>query len=78
MEMVLRKCSGKVLVAFLGVVVSFFFLPGCASTSTCDNCGITFSGNGYFDVLRDYDYTLCAECAQEYYEPLPYEPYKKD
>lgn len=78
METVSRNCLGKVLLALFGAIFSFFFLVGCAPTSVCDNCGNTFSGNGYYDILRDYDYTLCAECAQDYYEPLPYEPYEKN
>ncbi len=62
----------------LCVVSAFliFLLSGC-TTSVCDQCGESFSGEGYYDILRDSDYTLCPDCAEQYYSPLPYEAYKK-
>lgn len=77
METVSRKCLGKMILFACGILMAFLPLCGCAPTSTCDRCGKTFSGNGYYDILRDSSYTLCADCAKDYYEPFPYEPYEK-
>lgn len=77
MEKVLKNNLTKVSIVLLLGALLVAILSGCASTSVCDNCGKSFTGNGYFDVLRSYDYTLCQECAEDYYSPLPYEPYEK-
>ena len=70
------------LLVLLGALI-LLLLAGCSSLqsslqlSTCDNCGATFQGAGYYDALRDSDYTLCPECAEDYYAPLPYEQFAK-
>jgi len=50
-------------------------LNGCSS-HTCDRCGKTFTGTAYY-ISKEPDSTICAECAQEYYDPFPYGNYKK-
>lgn len=60
-------------------LIALLLLAGCSAMqmSTCDNCDKTFQGAGYYDALRDPDYTLCPECAEDYYAPLPYEQFAK-
>lgn len=64
--------------AALGLL-ALLLLAGCSAMqmSTCNNCDKTFQGAGYYDVLRSSDYTLCPECAEDYYAPLPYEQFAK-
>lgn len=64
--------------AVLGLI-ALLLLAGCSAIqmSTCDNCGNSFQGEGYYDVLRGEDYTLCPDCAESYYAPLPYEQFAK-
>lgn len=68
--------GGWALLVCAAALAASVSLAGC-QTSECDSCGKSFSGAGYYDVLRGEDYTLCPDCAEDYYSPLPYEQYAK-
>lgn len=57
------------------VLFTGFILSGCSS-HTCDRCGKTFTGSAYY-ISNEPDSTICAECAETYYAPFPYENFKK-
>lgn len=48
---------------------------GCASQWTCVRCGKTWRGDAYYG--SEYSDTLCADCAGDYWFPLPINNYKK-
>lgn len=65
------------LLVFLLVVI---FLG--TSTGTCDKCGKSFYGKGYYssDALwssRDAEITLCGSCAQKSWAPFDYRSHTK-
>lgn len=43
--------------------------------TTCDECGKSFWGSGYYDYTETM--TLCEDCARTYWMPLPYQNFKK-
>lgn len=72
------KSISKFALAVIVTLLSALLLSGCAS-STCSDCGKTFSGKGYYDVLRgsESDYVMCRECAEDYYSPLSCDPFER-
>lgn len=62
----MKRLLGIVLLITIIIVACV----GCASKNVCDNCGKTFTGNGYYDAY-DHNTTWCADCATDYYAPFP-------
>lgn len=69
-----KKITAIVLTAAIAVTM-VFMLAGCGQKWTCDNCDKTWTGDAYYG--SDYSDVLCDECAQRYWNPLPYKEYKK-
>lgn len=71
-----RRITATVLIMVL--LVATMALTACQS-SVCSSCGKQFSGAGYYDMLRgkDSSYTLCEECAADYYAPLDHSTFKR-
>lgn len=44
-------------------------------TNSCDECGKTFFGPGYYDYTQTM--TLCEDCARTYWAPFSYKDFKK-
>lgn len=68
------KAIKRILAVALILLVVVPLFVGCAKEWTCDWCGKTWRGDAYY---ADYNDTLCAECADKYWNPLPYRNYKK-
>lgn len=65
----------KKRILMISMALAFVFLTSCGKTWTCDKCHETFKGDAYYD--DDRNSTLCADCAWEYWWPLPIDNYKK-
>ena len=62
-----------VLLFLTGVLIAC--LSGCGGTKyICSSCGAEVR-EAYYDPF-DTDTYLCAECAKEYFAPLPYTSYR--
>lgn len=69
-----------ILALLLALLLAVMF--GQSSTETCDKCGESFFGKGYYssDALwssRDAEITLCGSCAQKSWAPFDYKSHAK-
>ena len=62
----------KIVIVAL-VLALALILCACGIISTCDMCGKTFPGKGYYGVYGPD--TLCDDCAKTYDAPFPYKNY---
>ena len=69
MKKKIKKLLTLMLITMLCAVLS-----GC--TGTCDVCGNTFLGDGYF-YGSNYEKTACRDCASQYWEPFNADNFKK-
>lgn len=69
-----KKITAIILTAVIAASM-VFMLTGCGKKWTCDSCEKNWTGDAYYG--GDYSDVLCDECAQRYWNPLPYKEYKK-
>jgi len=65
-----------VIITVIGILIAAFGNSGSSAKHwACDYCGKTWTGVAYHN--DDFDATLCAECAWDYWEPFPIDNYRK-
>lgn len=68
-----RELAATIALLMITCIACMF--AGCAKQWTCDRCGKTWRGDAYYG--SEYSDTLCADCASDYWFPLPINNYKK-
>lgn len=65
----------KIIAVIISLITITCIFTACGKTWTCDRCGKTWHGDAYY--AQELTDTLCAECANRYWNPLPIRNYKK-
>ncbi len=78
MKKSIKRINARTLTAAISLLIITgiaCMFAGCAKQWTCDRCGKTWRGDAYYG--SEYSDTLCADCAGDYWFPLPIKNYKK-
>lgn len=68
----MRKRKMKRLVKIIVAVTLLICMAGCGTKYECSRCGAS-TREAYYNMSGNY---MCADCARDYWMPLPYKNYR--